>query len=101
MLDKVQKVYLREKFNKPYDSNEPIINFYKHIDEFLELEEDTYDLKFAVLQVLQQAIYALQATVLYIVDLKECKNKAIADKTWKIIKASSPTHNISSKRIKP
>ena len=55
----------RVKINEPYDTNEPIIHFYNHIDECLELAEDADSTEFTAGKVLHQAIYSLQATGLY------------------------------------
>ena len=44
MLNGDQKAALNEKFNDLYDPNEPIINFYKHINKCLELAEDATDI---------------------------------------------------------
>ena len=65
MLGDVQKLVLKEKFNEPYDPNEPIINIYRHIDDCLKLDEDADDIDFTAGQVLQQDLYSLQTTGLY------------------------------------
>ena len=59
MLDNVQKQALKEKNNKPYDPNELIVNFYKHIYECLELSEETDDIEFTAVQFLQHSLYDL------------------------------------------
>ena len=65
MLGDIQKAALKEKFNYPYDSNGPIINFYKHIEKCLKLAKDANDIDFATGQVLHQALFSLPETGLY------------------------------------
>ena len=46
MINDMQKVALKVKFNQPYDLNELIVNFYKHINECLKLAGDADTTKF-------------------------------------------------------
>ena len=67
----MQNVALKEKINKPYDLNDPIIHFYKQINECLKLAGDADTTKFNTRQALQQDLYDLQATRLYREHLNE------------------------------
>ena len=58
----MQNVALKEKINKPHDLNEPIIHFYKQINEYLKIYEDTDSIKFAAGKVLHLAPYVIQET---------------------------------------
>ena len=80
----MQNVALKEKINKPYDLNDPIIHFYKQINECLKMAEDADSINFTAGKVLNQALYNLQETGIYKYKVKEWNKKAIADKTWKI-----------------
>ena len=59
------------------------MNFYNYINELLKLAEDTDYIKFTAGKFLQQALYILQETGIYIDNAKEQKKKTTADKTWK------------------
>ena len=66
MINDIQKKVPKEKFNKPYDTNEPILNFYEQIDECLELSKGIDGINFTYGQVLQKSLYNLRATDIYI-----------------------------------
>ena len=86
MLDDIQKVVLKESFNKAYDPNEPIIGYYKRINECLKISEYANDVKFTDAQVPQQALYPLRATRLYSDQVEEWKRNIKQKKTWNIFK---------------
>ena len=82
----MQKVALKEKTNGPYDLNESIINFYKHIKKCLKLAKEADWIKFTAGQILQQVLHYLQVMGTYMYKVKERKMKAITDKTWNVFK---------------
>ena len=86
MFENVHKLVPTEKFNEPYDPNESIINFYKHIDECLDLGEYADVISFTAVQVLQKSLYDLQTTGLYWDEVKYQKKKPVADETWEFLK---------------
>ena len=96
----MQKVALKEKTNGPYDLNESIINFYKHIKKCLKLAKEADCIKFTAGKILQQVLYYLQVMGTYMYKVKERKMKAITDKNGMFLNTSLPTHTIISERRK-